>query len=146
MKPDLRLDGISIRRKRVLLHNDSMALGNRPVERNHHQMQIHRQRVHGDDFQRLSAHQPCGLVRQQLVVLHPWMPRVEMAADTQQFPVFQLLLDISAYAPGLQSERLSAEIDALTATGRSRDMEPLAMTQSHPRPTNGMLVAMTVIN
>src|ERR1022692_2661531 len=146
MKPGLCLHRILVRRKRVLLDYDPVAPGGRPVEGNHHEMQIHRERVHGDDFQRLSAHQPRGLFGQQLVVLHPRMPRAEMAVHAQQFPVFQLLLDRSAHALGLQAKRMPAKIGAFAPIGPPWNVEAVPVIQGHPRPANGMLVAITVIN
>jgi hypothetical protein len=55
------------------------------------------------------------------------MPRVEIPVYPQQFPILQLLFDVSAHALGLQPERLYAEIDALAAIGRARDVEAIAV-------------------
>jgi hypothetical protein len=58
VKPRLRCDRISIRRKRSRLDQDAELPRPRAVERHHQQMEVHRQRVHHHHFNRQSANQP----------------------------------------------------------------------------------------
>src|SRR5258708_30927260 len=79
-------------------------------------MQVYRQRIHDDHFRGLRADQICSLLRQQPVIGHPWVRRVEMAFQTEIGPVSQLLMKVGAHALWLQAERMSAEINAFIST------------------------------
>ena len=56
---ELAEDGVPIRGECAGLDEDLVAHADRPVERGHHQVQVHRQRIHGDDFARQRAGQVC---------------------------------------------------------------------------------------
>ena len=65
---DLRFDRVGVGRERRLFHQDLAARFRRPIKRRHHQVEIHRQAVHADDFVRLGADQPRRRFAQRFVI------------------------------------------------------------------------------
>ena len=57
-------------------------------------MQVDGQRVHYHDFARICTHKSLCLFRQELVIGHPWILRMEMPLDAKVGPVQQFLFDI----------------------------------------------------
>ena len=55
---DLRFDRVRVGRESRLFHQDLEARFRWPVKRRHHQVNVHRQAVHADDFVRLRAGEP----------------------------------------------------------------------------------------
>ena len=68
MMRDLRFDRIGVGRKRRLLHQDLETRFGRPIKRRHHQMEVHREAVHADHFQRLRANKPRGRFAQCFMI------------------------------------------------------------------------------
>src|SRR6185295_11066459 len=71
VKRSLRLHRVLIRRERASLDQDLEALLRRPVERGHDEVEIHRKRIHRDDFALLRAHEPRERTGQELMVRKP---------------------------------------------------------------------------
>ena len=55
---DLRFDRIRVRREGRLFHQDLISRFRWPIECRHHQVKVHREAVHADDFVRLRADEP----------------------------------------------------------------------------------------
>ncbi len=126
MKEDLRLHRILIRRKSSALDQNLVSLRRRAIERRHHQVQVHRERIHHDDFARLRSHQLCGLLRQQPVIGHPRVLRMKMAFHAKLRPVLQCLVEIRTRRFGLQPERVTAQINGVVSLPCFWDVEALA--------------------
>ena len=75
VEADLRLDRVAVGRERAGLDQDRGALGGRPVEADHHQMQVGGQRIHRHDFGRLRADEARQRFAHELVVRHPRVRR-----------------------------------------------------------------------
>jgi len=67
----LRLDRVAVRRESVALDQDLVAFFGRPEKRREHQVQVHRQRVHGDDLVAVRAHELGEGGRELRVVVEP---------------------------------------------------------------------------
>jgi hypothetical protein len=65
---ELRFNRVGIRRERRLFHQDFEARFGRPIKRRHHQMKIHREAIHADDFERLCTNESRRRFAQRFVV------------------------------------------------------------------------------
>ncbi len=65
---DLALHGVRIGRERGVLNDDLRARAGGSVEAGQHQVQVHREAVHHDDFFGQCADEACGAVAEDLVV------------------------------------------------------------------------------
>ena len=111
----LRFQRVAVGRKRAGLHQDRVPLRRRPVEADHHQVQVRRQRVHRDDFRRLRADDVGKACAHQFVVRHPRRGFEEVALDRIARPLVEHFLDHRARAARLQAERVAAEVRLLDA-------------------------------
>ena len=127
MKLNLGLDRILVGGKRPALHQDLVAIWRWAVKRPHHQVQIYRERIHHDDFRRFSPNQLRGLLRQQAVIREPWILGREVSLNAELGPVPKFLLDVLSSVFRLQTERMPAQINALRATVRLRNVEALPL-------------------
>ena len=93
---DLRFDRVGVGRERRLLHQDLEARFRRPVKRRHHQVQVHRQAVHADDFVRLRADEPRRRLAHSLVIRIPGRRALQMRVDREIRPIIEFLLDDGA--------------------------------------------------
>ncbi len=119
---------VAVGREGAVLDHDRVPLGRGPVEADHHQMQVHRQRVHHDDLVWPPPDEPGGGLAQELVVAHPRVGRLDVALDAEARPVVELHAEPFPQRPRLQPERVAREIGRLVvAAGRvRRDVEPAA--------------------
>ncbi len=122
----LRFDRVAIGRERMLLDQDRRPLARRPVEADHHEVQVRGQRVHRDDFARLRADERREILAHERVIRHPRMPAVEMRFDGELFPVVELGDDRLARRARHEPERIAGEIGLLGAVGIFRDQELVA--------------------
>jgi hypothetical protein len=123
---DLGCDRMAVRGEGPGLHEDARASPARPVEARQHQVQIHRQRVHGHDFAAASAGQ-LGQVRGEvLVVGHPRAARLLVAGNPQARPLVEFGVDQLAGAERQQAERMTAQVDERLATLVARQREARA--------------------
>ena len=90
---DLRFDRVGVGRKRRIFHQDFETRFRRPIKCGHHQVQVHREAVHTDDFDRLRADESRGRIAQCLVIRIPRRFRVEMRVHAEVCPVIQFLFD-----------------------------------------------------
>ena len=111
VEPRLRDHRVLIRGKRALLDQQPVLAGPGAVERDHHQMQVHRQRVHHHHFVGQGTDEPRGRRGQQLVITDPGIARGEVAVDGEALPVFHLLQHVLARTPRLQTERMPREVE-----------------------------------
>jgi hypothetical protein len=100
----MRCDGVAVRRERILFDEDLRAFASWAVEGREHQVQVHRQRVHRDDFERLCTDQPRQRRRETLVIGQPRPLRFEVTVDGALRPAVQLLLNDARDRLRLQSE------------------------------------------
>jgi hypothetical protein len=108
--PQLRLNGVQIRREGRFIDEGAAPAAGGKVERRHHQVQVHREAVHEHDFMRQRADQPGTRIAQGFVVGIPRRLAVKMAFHTEPRPVVQLLLDKGPRRSRLQSHRMAAEV------------------------------------
>jgi hypothetical protein len=112
------------RRERAAFDDDAAPRTVGPEETHHHQVQVHGQRVHRDDFVRLRPDEAGERFAHELVVRHPRAPRAEMAVDREVAPVFEFLGHDRRSALRLQAERIAAEVRELVAGRVARVVEP----------------------
>ena len=87
---------------------DSIADG--PVEARQHQVQVHRQRVHGDDFIRPGPRQVRKSRGQILVIRNPGARGGFVARYGQACPVIELLVNQPPCCERHQPKRMTAQI------------------------------------
>jgi hypothetical protein len=116
---------VAVRREGGVLDEDLEPVRGRPVEADHHQVQVDGQRVHDDDLGRQRTHQPRGRLAQQLVVRDPRPGGLTMSFDAEPRPVVELLAEPGAQRLRLQAERVAGEVRGLAGTVR-RHVEALA--------------------
>src|SRR3974377_921270 len=80
-------------------------------ERHHHQVEVHRERIHHHHFDWLCADDSGHVVGQQAMVRHPGITPVEMRFHSELCPSLELLLDVGGCSLRLKSERVSAKVD-----------------------------------
>jgi hypothetical protein len=83
----LRGDGVAIGGERTGLDEDFRAPAVGPEKTRQHEVQIHGQRVHGDNFAGMRAGEVCQASGQILVIGNPWPARVLMTQDRESGPV-----------------------------------------------------------
>ncbi len=108
MEGELRDDGMAIGWKGGFLDQYPAAPGVGAKETHHHQVQIHRQRIHGDDLGLLGPDESgerCGGV---FVIADPGPRGLGVPENGQAAPVFELLFNVVRGGFGLQSERVAA--------------------------------------
>ena len=110
VKGQLRYDGVTIRGERRFLDQHPIAFEAGAKETHHHQMQIHRQRIHGDHLALMSADEGRKRCCSLLVIADPRTRRDVMPEHSQALPVLQLLFDILRRRFGLKPQRVTAEI------------------------------------
>ena len=99
MMRDLRFDCVRVGRKCRTLHQDLKTRFGRPIKRRHHQMEIHREAVHADHFQRLRADKPRGRFAQCFMIRVPRCAGRVVRVDPKLRPVVELLLRQSPGPP-----------------------------------------------
>lgn len=101
--------------KGLALDDDLVAFRGGFVEAGHEQVQIGRQGLHDDDLAGQRAHDLGGLFLESIVEVQPGrvsaFKRLEMAKDAFGGPGVEVSDHVVACAPGLQAERVSAQID-----------------------------------
>ncbi len=108
---DLRGDRVAVGGEGARFDEDAAARPARTVEARQHQVQVHRERVHGDDFARVrpgERRQPRGQV---LVIRHPRPPRLLVPEHGEARPVVELGADDVAGGERLQAERVAAQVN-----------------------------------
>ena len=108
---DLGFDRIGVGREGRLFHQDLETRFRGPIKRGHHQMKIHRQAVHADDFVRFRADEPRHRLAQRLVIRVPRRRRAEMRIDRELRPIVQLLFDDFPRRFRHQAERIPGEVN-----------------------------------
>ena len=111
MPLDLRSHRVGVAREGPLLAEDLRALSLRAIERDEHQVHVHRESVHGHDLGRFRTHEATETFTEELVVRIPRALRLEMAFDTEGGPVVELLLHVLGCRLRLQTEGIPSEID-----------------------------------
>ena len=133
VQPRLRCDRVAVRRERVLLDQDLRALARRAVEPREHQVQVHRQRVHRDDFERLRADERRERRREALVVAQPRSLDSKWPSTARCAQLSSSSWTTLADCFRLQSERMAAEVDVLGAVGARRNAERVAQASRADR-------------
>ena len=123
MHAQLRHCRVAVRRERVRLDDDLVAAGARPVKTGHEQVQVDRQRVHGNDLGRFRAGQLGESLRCPSMEGNPRPVRVEVAVNGIVGPVVQFLADELCGEFRLQAQRVAAQIDRLVPVSLARKIE-----------------------
>ena len=89
---ELRGHGVAIGGERAGLDEDFGAPAGGPEKARQHEVQIHRQRVHGDDFAGPRAGEVCEAGGQILVIGNPGPARVLVTQDGESGPVIEFLV------------------------------------------------------
>ena len=118
----------------------------RAIETDEHQVQVGGERVHRHHFRRPGAHHLRQRVAHQLVIRHPRCRFKEVSLDRIACPLVEDFLDHRARAPGLQAERVAAEIGLRRAVVE-RQVELIAeraqgiggVLRGHPRGVEELL-------
>jgi hypothetical protein len=87
-------DGVAIGGKRAGFDEHLVAHADRPVERRHHEMQVHGERIHGDDFARERAGDVLQSAGEVLRVVDPRTRRGVVARYAEACPVGQLFAHV----------------------------------------------------
>jgi hypothetical protein len=87
-------DGVPIRGERAGFDEHFVAHADGPVERRHHEMQVHGERVHGDDFVRERAGDVLQTLGEILRVVDPRARRGVVTRYAEPRPVGQLFADV----------------------------------------------------
>jgi len=109
--------------KGVRLNDNLVALRRRPIEGNHHQVQIDGEGVHRHDLRGAGPDQFRKRGRERFVIGDPRPPGTVVAPDGELPPVGQFLFDQLRRGGRLQSEGVAAEIDGGVARGRLGTVE-----------------------
>ena len=134
---NLRFHGVLIGGKRVGFDEYFVSLRGWAVKRNHHEVQVHGERIHYNHFDGKSADQAGNRLGEDLVVGHPGIARVKMRIHAEPRPLLQLPLDVFARGFRLQPERVAAKINAVGAVWLFRDVK--AFAEVSERVTSGLL-------
>ena len=124
VEAQLRLHGVAIGGERVALDQDLEAALGRAEEAHEHQMQVHGERVHRDDFVRLRADElrersaeafvivePTGLRTRECAARARRVRRVcEVALDAELRPALELGGDAARYLARHEPERVAAKV------------------------------------
>ena len=109
MMNKLRFNRVGIGRERRLLHQDFSARPGRPIKRRHHEVEIHRQAVHADDFVRLGADEPRRRLAHRFMIGIPGRLAPEMGIHSERGPIVQLLLNDRRADFGIRPNELPAK-------------------------------------
>src|SRR5918995_2213783 len=126
-------DGMAIRGECASLDQYLVALPRRLEKTREHQMQIDRERAHGDNFARPGARHQLEAARELLVIVKPGTPGKLMAIHAELCPVIELLHHRVARSERLQAERVASEIDEWRSLAIARQGKAL------PQATQGVL-------
>ncbi len=107
---DLRGDRVPVGGEGSRFDEDARTPALRPIEARQHQVQVDRQRVHGDDFVGMRAGQGRQPRGQILVVGDPGAAGVLVALDAEPRPVIQLLGDQLARGERQQAQGVAAQV------------------------------------
>jgi len=88
---DLGGDRMAVGGECARFHQDAGAPARRTIEARQHQVQVHRERIHGDHFGGVRAAQGCEPGAQVLVIRHPRPPCVLVAQHAKPRPLIELL-------------------------------------------------------
>ena len=124
---DLRGDRVAVGGECTGLDQDAPAPSGGAIEARQHQVQIHRERVHRDDFVGQAAGERAEPGGQILVIGHPRAVRVLVAVDGEPGPLVELLVDDVARGERQQAERVTAQVDELFAARIARQREARAI-------------------
>ena len=105
----LRGHGVAIGGERAGLDEDLGAPAVGAEKARQHQVQIHGQRVHGDDFAGLRAGEMCEAGSHILMIGNPGPARVLMTQDRESGPVIELFIYQCAGLDRHQTQRVAAE-------------------------------------
>jgi hypothetical protein len=125
MEADLRFHRVAIGRERAGFHQDHRALRGRPVEADHHQVQVHAQRVHRHHFAGQRTDHAGQLRAHQAVVGQPLRRAGEVAFHRQLAPLLHHFLHRCLRAARLQAQRVADEV-GLLAAAMARNQEFVA--------------------
>ncbi len=115
METDLRFHRVAIGREGPGLDQDGGSFGRRPVEADHQQMQVRRERIHRHHFRRQCADALGQRIAHEGVVGHPGVAPLEVPLDAVLGPVVELFHQRRARGFRLQAERIAAEIQLLAS-------------------------------
>ena len=87
VEPGLAADRVAVGGKGGVLDDDRVPLRGGPVEADHHQVQVHRQRVHGHDLAGQRTDQARRRFAEQLVIAHPRPLRLGVPLDRPLLPL-----------------------------------------------------------
>ncbi|MNT24425.1 hypothetical protein D3C72_1598950 [compost metagenome] len=125
MEADLCFHRMAVGRERAGFHQDHRAFGRRPVEADHHQVQVHAQRVHRHHFAGQCADHARQLRADQAVVRQPLGRPGEVAFHRQFAPLLHHFLHRRLRAARLQAQRVADEVGLLTTTvARNQEFLP----------------------
>ncbi|MNI43761.1 hypothetical protein D3C73_981020 [compost metagenome] len=125
MEADLRFHRMAVGGERAGFHQDHRAFGRGPVEADHHQVQVHAQRVHRHHFAGQCADHARQLRADQAVVRQPLGRPGEVAFHRQFAPLLHHFLHCSLCAAWLQAQRVADEVGLLTTTvARNQEFLP----------------------
>ena len=98
-----------------MFDQDGVAVARWAIEADHHQVQVHRQRVHCDNLARQGAGDVGQAITDKLVIGHPGVPSLEVPLDAKRSPVVEFIDQGASCCLGLQAERVAAEIRLVAA-------------------------------
>ncbi|KAG1443296.1 hypothetical protein G6F57_018141 [Rhizopus arrhizus] len=116
MEADLRLHGVAIGGERAGFHQDHRALRGRPVEADHHQVQVHAQGIHRHHFAGQRTDHAGQLCAHQAVVGQPLRRAGEVAFHGQFAPLLHHFLHGCLRTARLQAQRVADKVGLLAAT------------------------------
>ncbi len=90
---DLGFDRVGVGRKRRIFHQDFEPRFCRPIKRRHHHVQVDREAVHADHFNRLRTGEPCHRFAQSFMIRVPRGSGRVMRFNAELGPVIQLFFD-----------------------------------------------------
>ncbi len=107
---DLRGNRVAVGGECARLDQDARALPDGAIEAREHQVQIHRERIHGDDFVCQCSGERHEARGQVLVIGHPRAARMLVARDAEPRPLVKLLVHDVAGRERQQAERVTAQV------------------------------------
>jgi len=125
MEADLCFHRVAIGRECAGFHQDHRALGRGPVEADHHQVQVHAQRVHCNHLAGQRTDHAGQLRAHQAVVGQPLRRAGEVAFHRQLAPLLHHFLHGRLRATRLQAQRVADEV-GLLAAAMARNQEFIA--------------------
>ena len=104
MQFQVRNDGVTVGRKCVLFNQYPVARSVGPEKGDHHQMEVHRQRIHGHYFGIARTHEVGERSGDRFVISDPGAHRLVMPEDAEAAPIGQFLLDMAHGRLRLQAQ------------------------------------------